>query len=59
MVPADEQNWVSPGTGAAPVVTGADAPPTTDTTDPTDTAGSSGTADELAAGADAGVATDR
>jgi hypothetical protein len=28
MVPAREQNWVSPGTGAAPVVTGPDAPPT-------------------------------
>lgn len=56
MVPADEQNWVSPGTGAAPVVTGPDAPPTTVATDDV-----SGTADELAAGADAdaGVATDR
>lgn len=56
MVPADEQNWVSPGTGAAPVVTGPEAPPTSL---PADTADTTDTADELAVGADSGVATDR
>ena len=72
MEPADEQRWLSPGTGAAPVVTGPDAPPTTladdaDPTDPTGTSSTDGpsstngssTADELAAGADSGAATDR
>ena len=59
MVPADEQNWVSPGTGADPVVTGDDAPPTTAAPDATTSTDASGTADELAAGSDTGVATDR
>lgn len=64
MVPADAQNWVSPGTGAAPVVTGTSIPPTTPTdptssTDSTSSSGSTSTADELATGAASGAASTR
>lgn len=55
MVPADEQNWVSPAAGTAPVVTGPDAPPTS----VPDDADSSVPVDELAAGTDPEGATDR
>lgn len=53
MVPAEEQNWVSPGTGAAPVVTGgpadrAAAPGATGTSSGVDQSG--GSASELATG---------
>ena len=51
MVPAEQQHWITPGTGDAPVVTGTTGTPdpTTETTD-TDTTGTSGSGspDELA-----------
>ncbi|MBX3287684.1 MAG: hypothetical protein KF703_20220 [Actinobacteria bacterium] len=67
MVPATEQNWVSPGDGTATVVTGTTPTPTTvapeadgtSSTDGTSTTDGTSSADELAAGADTGAATDR
>jgi hypothetical protein len=51
MVPAEQQVWVSPGTGADPVVTGGDVDdPTDQTDDPSD-------GSELA-GADAGTGSE-